>query len=136
MNETFLTVVGNVATAPEVKVTAAGVPVARFRLATTSRRWDGEKAAWTDGATSFFTVRAWRTLAHNVQASVRVGEPVLVRGRLSVRQDEREGQRYVAADIDALAVGHDLSRGTTVFCRAAQARPDPLAAGRRAAAMP
>jgi single-strand DNA-binding protein len=128
MNETLVTVVGNVATEPESQVTATGVTVTRFRLATTSRRWDAEHGAWTDGATSFYTVRAWRSLGGNVKESVSLGEPLVVQGRLRIRQDEKEGRRYLAAELEAVAVGHDLSRGVARFSRssapAAAMRPE------------
>ncbi|MFE5796000.1 single-stranded DNA-binding protein [Streptomyces sp. NPDC056503] len=116
MNDTTVTLVGNVATAPDYRETAAG-SVARFRFAVTARRWDRERAVWTDGATSFYTVSAWRALGSNLMASVSVGEPLVVHGRLKVREDERDGQRKTFVDVDALAVGHDLSRGTAAFRR-------------------
>jgi single-strand DNA-binding protein len=132
MNETLVTVVGNVATEPESQVTATGVNVTRFRLATATRRYDAERGAWTDGATSFYTIRAWRALAANVKESVGLGEPVLVQGKLRVREEERDGRRYAAAEIEALAVGHDLTRGVTRFSRTyaapAAARTEPAPA--------
>ena len=131
MNETLICVVGNVATPPVYREMAAG-PSARFRLAVTSRYWDREKSAWTDGHTNFFTVWANRQLAVNVAASVEVGQPVVVQGRLKVRTDTREGQQsWASADVDAVAIGHDLARGTAVFRRAPKpeaataARPEP-----------
>jgi single-strand DNA-binding protein len=130
MNETMVTVVGNVATEPETTVTATGLAVTRFRLATTARRFDSERGAWTDGPTSFYTVRAWRNLAGNVKESVGLGEPLVVHGRLRVREDEKDGRKYVAAEIEAAAVGHDLSRGVARFARAssaAGARPEAAA---------
>ncbi|MEU2224809.1 single-stranded DNA-binding protein [Streptomyces sp. NPDC018347] len=132
MNETIVCVVGNVATQPVYRESAAG-PSARFRLAVTARYWDREKNAWTDGHTNFFTVWANRQLAVNVAACVEVGQPVVVQGRLKVRTETREGQQqWASADIDAVALGHDLSRGTALFQRAARpegplptARPEP-----------
>lgn len=113
----MVTVVGNVATAPVFRELPSGT-VARFRLAATARRRDRETGQWVDGHTSFFTVWAWRSLGTNVAASLSVGEPVIVQGKLKVRQDDRgSGQQWMSADIDAIAVGHDLSRGTTAFRR-------------------
>jgi single-strand DNA-binding protein len=118
MSETLVTVVGNVATRPEIRKSANGVLSARFRLATTARRWDREQTAWTDGHTSFYTVWAWRQLGENVAGSVGVGEPVVVQGRLRVREEKgADGQRWTSAEIDAVAVGHDLARGTSAFRR-------------------
>ncbi|MGX1760026.1 single-stranded DNA-binding protein, partial [Streptomyces lydicus] len=121
MNETMVTLVGNAATAVEHRQTTAGVTVARFRLAATSRRWDRAQERWTDGETSFYTVRSWRALADNVAASVAVGEPLVVQGRLRLREGEqppeRGGQRWFSAEVDAVAIGHDLARGTAAFRR-------------------
>ncbi|MFF0185864.1 single-stranded DNA-binding protein [Streptomyces sp. NPDC005244] len=134
MNETMVCAVGNVATRPVYRELANGAS-ARFRLAVTSRYWDREKSGWTDGHTNFFTVWANRALATNVGASVSVGDPVIVQGRLKVRTETRDGQSWTSADIDAVAIGHDLSRGTSAFRRpakeseqaggAAGGRPEP-----------
>lgn len=118
MNDTTICAVGNVATQPMYRDLAAG-PSARFRLAVTSRYWDREKNVWTDGHTNFFTVWANRQLATNVAASLSVGDPVVVQGRLKVRTEVREGQpSWSSADIDAVSIGHDLARGTSAFRRA------------------
>ncbi|MEU0113544.1 single-stranded DNA-binding protein [Streptomyces bobili] len=124
MNETMVCAVGNVATQPVYRELSAG-PSARFRLAVTARYWDREKSTWTDGHTNFFTVWANRQLAVNAAASLNVGDAVIVQGRLKVRAEAREGQNRTSADIDAVAIGHDLARGTSVFRRAA--RPDTAA---------
>ncbi|MFF2506107.1 single-stranded DNA-binding protein [Streptomyces sp. NPDC058067] len=121
MSETTVTVVGNVATTPVYRELPKG-PVARFRLAATSRHFDRVRNEWVDGHTNFFTVWAWGALGTNVQGSLSIGEPVLVQGRLRVRDEERGGQHWTSADIQASAVGHDLSRGTTAFRRSRQER--------------
>ncbi|MER6116331.1 single-stranded DNA-binding protein [Streptomyces sp. NPDC001743] len=122
MNETLVTLVGNAATGVEFRETASG-GMARFRFAVTPRRWDREKQLWADGHTSFYTVWAWRTLAANLTGSVAVGEPLVVHGRLKVREEEREGQRRTFVDIEAVAVGHDLTRGTSAFRRVVRGDP-------------
>ncbi|MFI6035346.1 single-stranded DNA-binding protein [Streptomyces sp. NPDC051315] len=126
MNETMVCAVGNVATQPVYRELPGGASV-RFRLAVTSRYWDREKNTWTDGHTNFFTVWANRQLAANAVASLNVGDPVMVQGRLKVRTEVREGQNRTSADIDAVAIGHDLARGTSAFRRTA--RTEPTAAG-------
>ncbi|OXS33146.1 single-stranded DNA-binding protein [Streptomyces sp. XY006] len=131
MNETMVCAVGRVATQPVYREMASG-PSARFRLAVTARYWDREKNSWTDGHTNFFTVWANRQLATNTAASLTVGEPVIVQGRLKVRTDVREGQSWTSADIDAVAIGHDLAWGTSAFRRggkqettASPSQPEP-----------
>ncbi|MEU2874312.1 single-stranded DNA-binding protein [Streptomyces olivoreticuli] len=139
MNETLVTVVGNVATQPDYREATNGSAVSRFRLAATVRRWDRGREEWSDAYTSFYTVRAWRTLAANVVASVAIGEPVIVQGKLRIQDQERDGKRWLSAEIDAVSIGHDLTRGTSAFRRVSPARPLPVEpvrmAGARADAM-
>ncbi|MDT9690281.1 single-stranded DNA-binding protein [Streptomyces sp. P9(2023)] len=131
MNDTMVTLVGNVATSVEYRDTATG-GVARFRFAVTARRWDRERGTWADGRTSFYTVFAWRSLGANLAASVSVGEPLVVHGRLRVREEgvpdegrPAEVRRRTFVDIDAVAVGHDLTRGTAAFRRVVKGDPRP-----------
>lgn len=126
MNDTTVTVVGNVATNVEYRETATG-GMARFRFAVPSRRWDRQSGTWTDGPTSFYTVFAWRSLAANLAGSVSVGEPLVVHGRLKVREEDGDGRRRTFVDIDALAAGHDLTRGTAAFRRVARGESVPVA---------
>jgi single-strand DNA-binding protein len=126
MNDTLVTVIGNVATHPETRAGDSGSVSVRFRLATAPRRLDRASQNWVDGPTSFYTVWATRRLGENVAASLGLGEPVVVCGRLKVRETEADGRRFTSAEIDAQAIGHDLARGTSAFqwVRAA-ARPRP-----------
>ena len=53
---------------------------------------------------------------------LRKGEPVLVRGRLRVREYEgKDGSRGTETEIDASSVGHDLNRGVAHFSRTRRA---------------
>ncbi|MEU2392009.1 single-stranded DNA-binding protein [Streptomyces sp. NPDC007369] len=124
MNDTLVTLIGYVATQIDYKETANG-PSARFRFAVTPRYFDRRKDAWADGSTSFYTVWARRTLAVNLTGSVSVGEPLVVHGRLRVRDDppDAEGNRWFSAEIDATAIGHDLNRGTAAFRRVVRGEP-------------
>ncbi|GGO81057.1 single-stranded DNA-binding protein [Wenjunlia tyrosinilytica] len=125
MNETTVTLVGNAATEVKYRETPTGIPVASFRLAVTARRWDRERNGWVDAQTSFYTVWSWRGLAGNVATSVGRGDPLVVQGRIRVREWEKDGQRQTTVEIDAGAVGHDLSRGTSAFRRGARAARPP-----------
>ncbi|WP_354642632.1 single-stranded DNA-binding protein [Kitasatospora camelliae] len=126
MNETLVTMVGNVASAVTYTQTAAGVPVANFRMAATERRFDRGRGEWTDGDTTWVTVVAWRWLATNLVSSVNKGDPVVVSGRLRVREWGEDDRRRSAVEIDARSVGHDLARGTSAFRWAVQTKsPSP-----------
>ncbi|WP_063752910.1 single-stranded DNA-binding protein [Streptomyces sp. NRRL S-350] len=115
MNETHVTVLGNVASEVSYGETAGGVPMASFRLGCTERRYDRQRECWVDGETQWVTVTAWRALAVNLIGSLAKGEPVLVSGRLRVREWVEGEVRRSRAEVDARSVGHDLTRGTAAF---------------------
>src|SRR3954447_3507137 len=95
---------------------AKGVSVATVRVAATPRiKKDGE---WVDGETTWYSVTAWRTLADHLRDSLRKGDPVIVHGRLRTETWAPEGQpASTTLHVDALLVGHDLSRGITHFIK-------------------
>lgn len=125
MNQFQVWVTGNVATAVQHVVTSSGVTVAHFRLACTPRRFDRQQSAWVDAGTSFVKVTCYRSLADNVTASLSVGDPVVVAGRLQVEENVRDERTYRDTVVVATAVGPDLTRGTAVFRRT----PGPRAEG-------
>ena len=123
MNETLLTVVGHVANEPTLRVTSSGTHVTGFRLACTERRYDKGLGAWRDGDTMFWGVSCWRAAAENVADSLVKGQPVIVHGRVKERTyDDKDGVRRSSMEIDALAVGHDLTRGVAKFTKASGVR--------------
>ncbi|MFK0194496.1 single-stranded DNA-binding protein [Kitasatospora sp. NPDC090308] len=129
MDEALVTMVGNAASGVTYRETSGGVPVANFRLAARERRYDRERGDWTDGETTWVTVVAWRRLAVNLVSSVNKGDPLLVSGRLRVREWGEEGSRRTEVEIEARSVGHDLVRGTSVFRRALEGKSEPVRGG-------
>jgi single-strand DNA-binding protein len=128
MNEIEITVTGNVCSDVVQREVAPGRLVTRFSVATAPRYFkDGQ---WTDGPTSFYNVACFGTLGSNVFASVHRGEPVLLRGRLRVRNWESDGVRRTSVDVEADTVGLDLRRGAAVLqrqARVAEPTDDPWA---------
>jgi single-strand DNA-binding protein len=119
MYDTTVTIVGNAITMPEWRrLEKSNVLVAHFKVASHSRRYDRIADRWTDGNSLRVRVNCWRRLAEGVASSVKVGDPVIVRGRLYTRDwTTEDGQHRVAYELDAVAIGHDLSRGTGTFER-------------------
>ncbi|MCW2496441.1 single-stranded DNA-binding protein [Jatrophihabitans sp.] len=115
MNDTTMTVVGNLVDEPRLRVTKNGHSVANFRVASTSRRYDSEAGKWIDNATLFVTVTCWRSLAENVIGSLHKGQPVVVSGRYYMREYTVEEATRTAYELEANAVGHDLTRGIAEF---------------------
>ncbi|OZV78440.1 hypothetical protein CA850_19755 [Micromonospora echinospora] len=119
MFDTYVTIVGNVLTAPEWRrTTQSGTLVANFKVASTARRLDRESGRWVDGNSLRVRVNCWRKLAEGVAASVMVGDPVVVAGRLYTRDwiDDAGNQRTLY-ELEAVTVGHDLARGRGRFLR-------------------
>ncbi|SCE95023.1 single-strand DNA-binding protein [Micromonospora haikouensis] len=119
MFDTYVTVVGNVLTAPEWRrTTQSGTLVANFKVASTARRLDRGSGRWVDGNSLRVRVNCWRKLAEGVAASVMVGDPVVVAGRLYTRDwTDDAGNHRTVYELEAVAVGHDLSRGRGRFLR-------------------
>lgn len=117
MQESSITVVGNVVADPVLRRLDDGTEVASFRVASTPRVRDRESGRWADGPTSWWGVTCWRGLAGNVAASLRKGERVVVVGRPRTRQWEKDGRSGTSVDVTADVVGHDLAWGTTAFSR-------------------
>ncbi len=123
MNLATTTITGNVVTEPRHVETESGVHITSFRLAHTPSRFDRATREWVDLDTSYFSVSCFRSLARNVAASVRRGDPVVVTGAIKVRDWSTEERSGTSADIEASSVGHDLTRGISSFERVNRARP-------------
>ncbi len=125
MNESYVTVIGNLTADPVLRTTKNGKPFATFRRASTPRRWDGREQAYVDGGTNFVSVVTFNALAANVVASLAKGQPAIVYGRLRVNTwSTAEGKNSTSVEIDAYHVGHDLTRGQSHFTKAARAQFD------------
>jgi single-strand DNA-binding protein len=123
MNDTMITIVGNVVDTPRRRTTKNGFEVTNFRVASTSRRYDREQERFVDNSTLYVNVTCWRQMGVNVDQSIRKGQPVVVYGRYYMREYKVEEQLRSAYELEAIAVGHDLARGTSQFTRVYQSGP-------------
>jgi single-strand DNA-binding protein len=119
VSEAQVIMTGYVATQPRMREIAKGVQVVSMRVAWTPRHVDRGTGEWTDGVTSFATVTCWRKLAENVGACVHKGDPVIIRGRFRNGRTytDKSGVQRREDEIEALEMGHDLSRGIAIFRR-------------------
>lgn len=122
MNDIHVTLTGRVAAEPRQHTFGDGARVTSLRVLTNHRYFDKKTGMWADGDTVCFVVRCWRTLADNVAQSIQVGHPVVVSGRLRIREFGQEGDRRFAAEVEASSVGHDLRWGVGAF-----SKPDRVA---------
>lgn len=131
MSEANVTVVGNVAS--DVKsYPANNGSVTSFRLASQRRYYNRRTGRWVEEEAAFYRIVCWRGLAEHVGQCVKKGEPVVVHGRLKLKDwTDDTGQRHTDAEIDAWSVAYDLGKGTAVFTRTrkqaqASTEDDPL----------
>ncbi|HEY7225991.1 MAG TPA: single-stranded DNA-binding protein [Micromonosporaceae bacterium] len=112
-------IVGTVLTQPERRIIEkTGAAVTSFRIVMNYRRYDRETQQWIDWALFRVRVVCWRRLADHVFGSIKVGEPVIVIGRIFTREWRSEtGEVRVNYEVEADAVGHDLSRGVSAFTK-------------------
>ncbi len=117
MNDSSVVLIGKVVS--DIRYTKSqdgGHGNARFRILVKERRFDRITNRFVDAEPSFFTVLSWRSLADNVHASICKGDPVVVSGRLRVREwQSHDGSRGSVAEISANSIGHDLARGQSQF---------------------
>ncbi len=121
MGSSVAHLVGNVATELKTSLENQGHERASFRLIATERRRDGVTGTWVDGDEFAVTVVCWGALARNVSRSVRLGDPLMVSGRLTTRRYELDGDTKYLTELRATQVGHDLNRGRSSFARMTQA---------------
>lgn len=114
----YVTIVGFVARDPYLRETKDGRHVTEVRVGTTTRVLDRATGEWRDADTSYFNVSCWRRLADNVRASLRKGDPVVVKGRFKTHTfEDKAGRLRTVIEITADTVGHDLNRGVANYIR-------------------
>jgi single-strand DNA-binding protein len=126
-NETRVTICGNVASAVSHTKVGTGFSRAKFRLYSAERVWDSEQRTWEDGARMFLTVSCWRMLADNAHMSLNKGDPVVVSGRMTIRDVEYEGKVRQVVEVEATAIGPNLAMCTATPVRTRLA-PDAIEA--------
>ncbi len=124
--EAAVWITGNVGGEVEFRTFGDDVAYASLRVASTPRlRRGGE---WVDGATTWLTVTCTRALAENVRDSIKKGDPVVVVGRLRTnRWEDSERGPQERLVLEAISIGHDLTRGQSDFRRTMRSRTEDTA---------
>lgn len=113
MNDTPMTIVGNLTADPELRFTPSGVAVADFTIASTPRRFDKDTGSWVDGDTLFLRCAAWRDLGEHCADSLTKGTRVVATGRLrQTHWETPEGDKRTAFQLDVDEVGPSLRWAT------------------------
>lgn len=93
---------GNLARDPDIRHTPSKQKVARITVAV-GRQWKNKMTGETQSQVDFIPVVAWTFLADICERFLRKGKPVLVEGRMQVREyeDIKTGTRKWATDVVA-----------------------------------
>lgn len=135
INNDSITIAGNIGNDPTRGETRAGKSVINFRVATRSGYYDQRTGAWVENPSNWYAVAAYGNIADHAKASLHKGDPVIITGRLKVKEWEAGGKKGIDVEISADAIGHDLNWGTSAFVRRPRANaPQAAAPGGAAAA--
>jgi single-strand DNA-binding protein len=116
--ETYVTVLGRLGSDVQFKEVHGRDARASFRLASTPRRYNRGDGSYADLPTTWYQVECWRGLAQNVFDSLKVGQPIVVHGRLRTHEwIDQAGEQHSRVVLEAFSVGHDLNRGTASFTK-------------------
>lgn len=93
-----ITIVGRVGSDPE----AIGSNGLRFRVATNDRVKNDTTGAWEDKNTSWWTIKAWRTLAEQSKSVIRKGMEVTIVGKIYEENwTDKDGIKRSSYEINA-----------------------------------
>lgn len=113
--ETVLTLVGNLVDEVELRFVPNGAAVAKFRMASTPRKFVRDTNSWEDDKEKslFLTVSVWRQQAEHCAETLTKGMRVIVQGQLSQRTyEDREGVKRTVYEVTAEEVAPSLRNAT------------------------
>lgn len=130
MNETQITVVGNLTADPELRHTQNGVAVAGFTIASTPRIFDRQANEWKDGEALFLRASVWKEFAEHVAGSLTKGMRVVAQGYLKQRTyKDRDGNDRTSIELEVQEIGPSLRYATAVVTRASSGGAKQAASG-------
>ena len=98
MANPIITIVGRVGSEPE----SVGSNGLRFRVATNDRVKNDSTGEWEDKNTSWWTVKAWRTLADQSKSVIKKGMEVIIVGKIYEENwTDKDGVKRSSYEINA-----------------------------------
>lgn len=98
---------------------------ATVSVGVTARSYSRHSNKFEDGETTWYSVRCFGTLAHNVGISVRKGAPLLIRGRFTARHyTDKDGIERTSQQIIADSVAIDLNNMVATYAKPAAYMPE------------
>ena len=113
MANPFISFTGRIGQEPE----AIGSTGVRLRVATSDRIKNDETGQWEDKNTSWWTVKAWKSLAEQSKLTLKKGMEVTITGKIYEETwTDKEGQKRTSVEINADTIAvttFTLSKGAT-----------------------
>lgn len=104
--ETYVTVIGNLTSDPELRFTPSGAAVANFTVASTPRKYNSSTSQWEDGEALFLRCNVWRQQAENITEGLTRGNRVIVYGKLVQRSFEtQQGEKRTVQELEVEEIG-------------------------------
>ena len=101
--EPTITLVGHVGNDPDLRFMPDGAPVCSFSVANNERKLiNGE---WRDVRKNWYKITAWRNIAESAAEHITKGTRVIVVGKLSFSEYEKDGERKTAPEVNADIIG-------------------------------
>jgi single-strand DNA-binding protein len=106
-----ITIVGNLASDPELRFTATGKAVCTITIMT-SRSVKGDDGKWTSEDVTAWNTTCWDELAEHVADSLLKGDPVVVVGTAASKswEDKASGEKRSRLEVTAREVALSLKR--------------------------
>lgn len=108
-----ITIVGRLGKDPE----AIGQSGARFTVATNDRVKNDKTGQWEDRDTSWWTIKAWKTLGQQALSSLKKGQEVIIVGTIYQESwKDSNGNARTSYEVSAESIAvttHTLSKDTT-----------------------
>jgi single-strand DNA-binding protein len=117
MEETRITITGNLTRDPELRFIESGDAVCRFAIASTPRYQDRTTKEWKDGEPLFMECTAWRALGENVAESLTRGARVIASGQLKQREYEKEGNKIRVTELTVEEIGASMRYATVAITK-------------------
>jgi single-strand DNA-binding protein len=94
-------ITGNLTRDPELRSLPSGMSVCSLRIATNTRRKDGQSGEWIDKP-NYFDVTIWGRQGENAAQYLQKGRPVAIDGRLEWREwQDQQGNNRQSVEIIA-----------------------------------
>jgi single-strand DNA-binding protein len=119
--ENVMTLVGNLVDEVELRFTPSGAAVAKFRVASTPRKFNRETNAWEDDkdGSLFLSCQVWRQQAEHCAETLQKGMRVILQGRLKQRSyEDREGVKRTVFEMEVDEIGPSLKMATAKVTKA------------------